>query len=236
MELREMNLDNVAYTEEYKKYRDSFNFVFDDRYKDEIEEQSLSDGIHTLRITYYSDETNSKLKFRVLASKTEVLNSQNQKMAEFQNINHGVDFYTVIKHSNGNNYLLFSIDLYGYSILDLFSYNMFHYIPEGSFIGQEETFIWTEAYYCHINNILAIDGCYWACPYATLFIDLANPEQLPYKVIYSSYEMENELNIDNDIIPLRWNQDGSIVLQCSIKDDDELIERTFDIESLLAKL
>lgn len=108
-----MNLDNVAYTEEYKKYRDSFNFVFDERYKDEIEEQSLSDGEHTLRITYYSDETNSKLKFRVLASKTEVLNSQHQRMAEFQNINHGVDFYTVIKHSNGKNYLLFSIDLSG---------------------------------------------------------------------------------------------------------------------------
>ncbi|AFM41478.1 hypothetical protein Desaci_2536 [Desulfosporosinus acidiphilus SJ4] len=229
------SLKNVAYTEEYKKYRDTFNFVFDNKYKEQVIEQPLSDGKHSARITFYKDETCSISKYRVLASKTEILNSQSQIVAKFENVNQSIFFYA-FEHSNGKTYLLFKIDLYGYSIMNLSNYEVYHFVPDVSFLGQEETFIWTGAFYFNKNNILVVDGCYWACPYATLFINLTNPEQLPYKVIYSSYEMENELNIDNDIIPLRWNEDGSIVLQCSIKDDDELIERAFDVESLLAKL
>ena len=41
-------------------------------------------------------------------------------------------------------------------------YHMNHFIPEESFTGHEETFIWTDVLYCSKNNILAVDGCFWA--------------------------------------------------------------------------
>ena len=56
------------------------------------------------------------------------------------------------------------------------------------------------------------------------------------KKILSSYDMEDQLNIDTDVIPVRWNDDGSIVLKCCIdnEDNDEL-EKVVDIVSLVKK-
>ena len=229
MELSCLKLDNVAYTEEYQQHRNTLDFVFDDKYIYEIKEKPLSDNKHILRITYYLDESHERSEYRVFTSKTEVLDKNGKKVVELKNIDHGVDFFSVVEHSNGKNYLLCSIDLYGYSIIDLSSNNILHYIPEESFNSHQETFIWCDVYYCRKNNILAVDGCYWAYPSSTLFVDFTNPEDLPYAIICSSYDMANELNSDADVTPVRWNDDGTIVLKCSINDDETEIEKTVDV-------
>ncbi len=232
-----MSNKNVAYSNEYSTYRSKFNYVFNEKYKcNEVDKNLLSDGKHTLITTYYSDNSYEISKYNIYASRTEVIDSMKNKVAEFENINHDGNIFSVVEHSNGKNYLIFSIDLYGYSIMDLSNYHVYHYIPEESFYGHEETFIWTEAYYCKDNNIIAVEGCYWACPFSTEFFDFSNPEEVPFERIYSSYEMEGEINIESDVTPLHWNSDGTIVLRCYADDEGgQKAQKTIDIVSRIGQ-
>ena len=54
-----------------------------------------------------------------------------------------------------------------------------HYIPAQSY-GKypeefEETFLWCKCYYNPVNDLLAVDGCYWACPYSLIVLDFSHP-------------------------------------------------------------
>lgn len=154
------------------------------------------------------------------------------KLSEFKSIYNHI-MHSIIEHSNGKNYLVFSIDLYGYSIIDLTNYNVYHFVPEESFKKNEETFIWTEVFYCKKNNIIAVDGCYWAHPYSTQFFNFSNPEDLPYELLYSSSDIEGEINVDEDVISLRWTEDGLIVLNCCVNSEgEEEGEKVVDILAL----
>jgi hypothetical protein len=42
-------------------------------------------------------------------------------------------------------------------------------------------FCWTAAYSSPDSTIVAVDGCYWGCPYEIVFFDFTKPEDLPYK-------------------------------------------------------
>jgi hypothetical protein len=228
-----MNNSNIAYSNEYQEYRKTFDYVFQDKYRTEIEEIPLTDGNHILRISYFNDESYECSQYPVHTSQTEVYDNNFNKVAEFRNINHSVNFYSVVEHSNGKNYLIFSIDLYGYSNMNLENYHIYNFIPKDSFKGEAETFIWTDICYSKKHNILAVDGCYWACPSSAEFFDFSNPENLPYEKILSSYDIEGELNINTDVIPIRWDDDGSIVLKCCIDTEgNDEVEKVVDIVSL----
>lgn len=226
-------MKNVAYSLEYLEHRKQFDYIFIDKYKcNEDETKQLKYNGHFIKTSYYSDHSHEKLKFNANTSKTDIFDCNGNKVAEIRNIDYSVDLFSEIEHSNGKYYLIFSIDLYGYSLLNMSNYQIYHYIPEESFKQGKETFIWTDTFYCKKNNIIAVDGCFWACPFSTYFYDFTEPEILPYDVIYSSYDMDGEINIDTDITPLRWNEDGTIVLKCCDgKDGDIEIEKTVDIVS-----
>lgn len=233
-----MEFNNIAYSEEYKEYRKKLDYIFDKKYQEnDVKTRLVGEDGHTLITFYYSDSSNDKLKYNVHASRTEIFDSEQKKVSELRNIDHHVDFFSFIKHSNGKSYLFFSIDLYGYSIMDLSNYNVYHYVPEESFKYGQETFIWTEVHYCKENNIVAVDGCYWAHPYSTEFFDILHPTKLPFNKICSSNDLDHICNVDDEVIPLRWNDDGTIVLLCF--EDEEAttqIEKTIDIISLKEKL
>lgn len=232
MEVNIMN-NNIAYSNEYQEYRKTFDYVFQDKYRTEIVEIHLTDGKHILRIFYFNDESYEYSQYSVHTSQTEVFDNNFNKVAEYRNINHSVNFYSVVEHSNGKNYLIFSIDLYGYSIMNLENYHVYNFVPEDSFKGESETFIWTDICYSKKHNILAVDGCYWGCPASTEFFDFSNPENLPYEKILSSYDMEGVLNINTDVIPIRWNDDGSIVLRCCTDTGgNNEVEKVVDFVSL----
>lgn len=231
-----MHTANVAYSKEYQEFRKTFDYVFQEKYKIKEEKQVLSDGKHTIHISYFNDESYEFSKYWVHTTLTEIFDSRLNKVSEFKNINQHVNLYSVIEHSNGKSYLIFSIDVFGYSIMDLSNYKVYHFIPEESFRENEETFIWTDVYYCKSNNILAVGGCYWAWPFSSEFFDFSSPESLPYKRLYSSNDMEGEIIIDAEVTPLRWNDDGTIVLKCCTDNDGEVEEeRTVDIVSLINK-
>lgn len=226
-----MEYQNIAYTEEYQNHRKKFDYLFDDKYKcDDSRAITILDGKFCLIINYYSDPSYQVFKYNVSTSKTEIYDTEGKKITEFRNVDHHVDFYSVVEHSNGRHYLFFSIDLYGYSVMDLSNFNTYHYIPKESFSDLGETFIWTKVLYCKVNNIIAVDGCIWAFPYGTEFYDFSVPEEFPYKLIYTSHEMDGEIDINSDVTPLRWTEDGKIVLECCLNKDEPTIEKTIDIE------
>ena len=177
-----------------------------------MSEIDLPDERHVLRITKYIDNNNIVRPYRTIASTLEILNEAGCKVAEFNSI-YEKDSYSFIEHQNGRNYLIFSIDLYGYSVLDLSDYNYVHYVPESSFSKAEETFIWTNVLYNPGNNLIAVEGCYWAGLWYTEFYDFSRPMDLPLQKICSTYDMVEELDIDYDVVPVQWNDNGTIMLE-----------------------
>lgn len=224
---------NVAYTYEYQEHKKKFEYIFNNEFMYEDSEESyLLDGKYILKTYYYYDDSHQVLENNVRASKTNVMDLRGNIITELKNIDYHVDLFTVVEHSNGKNYLIFSTELYGYSILDLSDFSTYHFIPAKSFKENKETFIWTNVLYCAQNNILAVDGCYWACPSSTYFFDFSNPTTMPLKELFNSYDIDGEINIDTDVIPLRWNDDGTIVLKCFIDEEGkEEVEKTIDVLS-----
>lgn len=55
--------------------------------------------------------------------------------------------------------------------------------------------------------------------------------------ICDTYEMENEISIGTDVTPVRWNNDGTIVLRCCNNGrGNKIIEKTFDIKAYINKI
>ena len=96
-------------------------------------------------------------------------------------VNDDCAFFKLIKHRNGNYYLIFRKDLYGYSLLEIETLKTFDYYPACSlgFITDEnffeETFIWTDVIYNSSNNLMAVYGCIWACPFELALVDFSDP-------------------------------------------------------------
>lgn len=92
--------------------------------------------------------------------------------------NIGSFWHTFVEHPNGNEYLLFGEDYQGYSVLNLTTQRMNVYFPSAGH-GAGAGFCWTEVIPSPDCLVLAVDGCYWACPYELVLFDFREPEKLP---------------------------------------------------------
>lgn len=93
----------------------------------------------------------------------------------------------LISHANGREYLIFNRELYGYSVLDIQSLQTVDFIPAEMLEGKE-AFIGTGTIYCPHTNVLAVNGCYWACPWYVEFYDLSDPMSVPLPFLGDTYE------------------------------------------------
>jgi hypothetical protein len=93
--------------------------------------------------------------------------------------NYGHFWYAWVEHANGNEYLLCGEDYQGYSIVNLTKETYHVFFPESGHKGFD--FCWTAAYPSPDSFVLAVDGCYWACPYELVLYDFRSPEELPYQ-------------------------------------------------------
>ena len=128
------------------------------------------------------------------------------------------EFAALIHHSNGKHYLVFRFDLYGYGVLDLENLQDMRCIPPQSFPAVredfKETFIWTDVHYDPKSDLLAVSGCYWACPYSVAVVDFADPlRSQPVErwldvrsIIDPNYEIYDDIDFD------RW-EDGILYLK-----------------------
>ncbi len=88
-------------------------------------------------------------------------------------------WYSWIRHSNGNEYLLCGEDYQGQTVVNLTRGTTNNFFPDSGYEGHG--FCWTAAFPSPDSKIIAVDGCYWACPYEIVFFDFTNPDELPYK-------------------------------------------------------
>ena len=72
--------------------------------------------------------------------------------------------------------------------VDLENKGILNYVPEKSF--DRKGFCWASIHHSQNENVLVVEGCFWAAEYEIVFYDFSNPLQLPYKEIkrVSPYE------------------------------------------------
>ena len=115
--------------------------------------------------------------------------------------NYGNFWHTWIEHPNGNEYLLCGEDYQGYSVVNLTHGTYQVYFPDEGHQGFG--FCWAAVYPSPDKIILAVDGCYWACPYEVVFYDFREPDNLPYREL-DRVDLLNECEgwLDNETFVL----------------------------------
>ena len=171
---------NYYGTEKYKeRMKDLDEQIFSKIRFDEPErEKELGSG-YTVRYYYYADEQNCKPGYAPVDGEICRLFKDDSLIFEWKNTDGHSRMANIISHSDGNMYFVFDEDLYGYSVLNLESLQCMHYIPAESY-GKypeefKETFIWCEYFYNPENDLLAVDGCFWACPGDVIVLDFKDP-------------------------------------------------------------
>lgn len=193
-------MSNVAYTDQYKRRWDEYQPLFIDDYIKQVDEYQLSDK-YLIRVQEYSGKVG---KWNLCGSECSLVNKNGKSIVNWRSVDNNSDFYQIITHSNGKEYLIFRQDLYGYSILDIASGEIMQFFPEASLNGGE-TFIWTGVEYNPINNILAVSGCYWACPFSTHLFTFDNPvaEQQKYVDLIECFD--GDYDIYDDVSFVKWD-------------------------------
>lgn len=163
-------MGNAAYTEMYKKQWRAHQHIFDSNCPVNIEEYRLSDE-YSICVNKYEGVLDT---FNIRGSDCCFVGSDKILLFRWRSIDNNADFYKLIKHSNGKEYLICRQDLYGYSVIDIKEGWMMQFYPEISLNG-EETFIWTGVEYNPATNVIAVSGCYWACPYSTHLFTFDDP-------------------------------------------------------------
>lgn len=112
-----------------------------------------------------------------------------------------------VQHANGNEYLLCGEDYQGYSVINLTAGTYTAYFPEQGHQGWG--FCWTEAYSSPDTLVLAVDGCYWACPYDVVLYDFRDPEDLPLRELSRVSNVVDRVEgwVDNETFVLKREVD-----------------------------
>ncbi|MEM7221949.1 MAG: hypothetical protein AAF495_03155 [Pseudomonadota bacterium] len=88
-------------------------------------------------------------------------------------------WHSWVQHANGNEYLLCGEDYQGQTVVNLTKGDTYTYFPKAGHGGFG--FCWLAAFPSPDSTVIAVDGCYWACPYEIVFFDFTTPDDLPYR-------------------------------------------------------
>ena len=183
---------NVAYTAEYEEFLKERDYVFETA---PHSENNFVLGDDEYFVTEYLYDINKIMENGVMehtgTSKAVVRNKANEVILEIKS-NYDNQFYSLVKHKNGKDYLVYRKDLYGYSVFDIVEKKNMDYIPKAILDGVE-TFIWCDVEYCSANNLLAVFGCYWAHPYTFMFFDFTNPMGVPFHLCCDGYDFDYQI-------------------------------------------
>jgi len=185
------SMKNVAYTKEYlEQYNDYYYKTLSPGCSIEEEREELGNGIYILSKRYsyiQQNPENPQILCRYQGSEN-VIFRNDIEIHSYRTI-HDFNRCTLFAHQNGHEYLFYKRDLYGYSVFDLKTGQDFSYYPAASLpFAETETFIWCEVFYNPVNNIIAVSGCYWACPYGIILADFTDPQNSEYIEKYGYIE------------------------------------------------
>jgi len=108
--------------------------------------------------------------------------------------NYGSFWHAWVSHPNGNEYLLCGEDYQGYNVIELQSGQNRVHFPAEAYNGTG--FCWVVVHPSPDGLTLAVDGCYWACPYELVFFDFAEPMALPLKELARIDDFEETVGWD----------------------------------------
>ena len=219
---------NYYFSEEYREKRKQMDiqiFAHCDL-SEPTDIKELTDG-YTVKKYYYADTVNQKEGYAPVDGELCRLYKNDVCIFEWKNIDGHSRMSKIIKHSNGKSYFLFDEDLYGYSVLEMETGKCIHYFPQESFFHDmdtfKETFIWFEPYYDAQSNLLAVEGCYWACPYSVIVADFTDPMKISLATEwYDLLEHTADENIIDDIEFKEWDNNFLICSSVSINKKDIL--------------
>jgi hypothetical protein len=197
---------NVAYTAKYRERVKAREHVFEVEPQQFIQKHVLGENEYFVEIKCYAIDKIGEdgIIHRTGVSKTLVTNAANETVVEIKSACED-QFVNLVKHRNGKHYLVYRKDLYGYSIYDVADKKSVDYFPKESLDG-EETFIWRSVTYCAVNDVLAVEGCYWACPYGFIFYDFSNPMEVPLKLLTDKYYL------DYSVVAVEFTEKGECAL------------------------
>ena len=163
-------MSNAAYTNRYQQLVDECISLFNPDNLKGLKTYSLTGG-YVVLINMYTGKIG---EWNHWGSECRLVNSNSESVLEWRSIDDDTNFYSIITHSNGKEYLIFRQNLYGYSVFDFSSGKVLQFFPESSLNG-EETFIWVAVNYNPATNVLAVSGCYWAAPSSTQLFTFGDP-------------------------------------------------------------
>lgn len=98
-------------------------------------------------------------------------------------------FSWVESHPNGHDYFVCGYDYQSQTILELDTGKRTDYTPTEASKGVG--FCWASHKPSPDKTLLAVEGCYWACPYEVVIYDFSNPMNLPYKELHREWNYHN---------------------------------------------
>jgi hypothetical protein len=158
----------------YQEHRAEFEAKFAEYsiVKDSLEVHQSPSGNYTLETQKYLKGEDGWAYSRGLVKR----NSDQFLVADVKR-NYGVFWHAWVLHPNGHEYLLCGEDYQGYNVICLDTgENLFHY-PIEAFEGTG--FCWAAVQPAPNGLTLAVEGCYWACPYDLVFYDFSDPTKIP---------------------------------------------------------
>jgi hypothetical protein len=212
-----INIDNVAYSPEYLDYR---NRIINETYNEEYKTGEGKTENSDLKITheyYIKDEKYCEYN---------KIYRNNNLLHEYFNLYDQSFFCEYVKYSNGFDYIFYKEDLYGYSVFEINTKDVFNYYPTATFKDNEETFIGLDIHYNMNNNIFAVGGCYWACPYDVFLIKTNNPMEQFSELIYIREIIDPRHHKYDDIDFVRW-ENNDIILKLEREEIINLTEKEY---------
>ena len=169
--MREKDLTNVAYTDDYLNKREKMIAAVIRPENVTDTETIAAEGEYSRTVICYGTMVDG---LRYSCSHNKVYDQNGMLIHEYTSLYDHSFFCTPVTHSDGRRYLAYKEDLYGYSVLNLETKETFRYIPAESW-NSGETFIVTDIVCNPENDIIAAGGCYWACPTGTFLFEVKDP-------------------------------------------------------------
>jgi hypothetical protein len=130
-------------------------------------------------------------------------------------------------HKNGHDYLLCGEDYQGYTVIELDTGRRNDLLPESvprkySYKEKDGTvktgtvpvypngygFCWVGIHPSPDRMVLAIDGCYWACPYEVVLLDFSEPMKFP---LWELERWDDAESFDS------WETEGKLLLSRTVE-------------------
>ena len=201
-------LRNAAYSDAYIQQCAKYDILFSERNKGASDTINLPEGYSILKTSYKGQFGGCNIH----ANRCTLYDENGNNTHTWKSYDDDADFEILINHQAGNKYFIYRQELYGYSVFDLTNNKAFQYLPQ-CVLDNREYFIWTDVHYNPLNNIAAISGCIWACPWSTLLVDFSEPMSEPKFQLDVINCLDKGYDIYDDADFVKWDGDA-LVLNC----------------------